>query len=232
MNRGQAPSTETIICLANSRKFSGRCIAGKRTHDGSWLRPVTARPGHEITETIRHYADGSTVQLLDIIELACIEDRPCGHQTENVLIHAGYRWRKVNSASWNTILDLVDPAADLWVNGYSTHYNHNNRVPEARLDECDGSLRLIALDDMLLHATQKSTYPGGSKPVVYARFEHQGQDYQLDVTDPEWVQACLDQGPGLYSVGPAVACISLTGAFQSYAYKLVASIITQERTEH
>lgn len=29
-----------IICLANSRKHGGRCVAGLRTDGGGWLRPV------------------------------------------------------------------------------------------------------------------------------------------------------------------------------------------------
>ena len=32
-----------IVCLANSRKISGRCIAGKIMDSGKWIRPVSSR---------------------------------------------------------------------------------------------------------------------------------------------------------------------------------------------
>ena len=75
-------SIETIVCLANSRKISGRCVAGKRTSDNSWFRPISNRAGHEISEFDRRYSDGKTAQLLDVIEIPCIEERPHGHQSE------------------------------------------------------------------------------------------------------------------------------------------------------
>ncbi len=43
-----------IVCLANSRKYSGRCIAGKELladgRPGRWIRPVSARENEEVSE--------------------------------------------------------------------------------------------------------------------------------------------------------------------------------------
>ena len=42
-----------IVCLANSRKLNGRCLAGKEFGGkgvGTWIRPVGAREHGEVSE--------------------------------------------------------------------------------------------------------------------------------------------------------------------------------------
>jgi hypothetical protein len=221
---------EQIVCLANSRKIAGRCIAGKRVGNQSWCRPISSRPKHEISDSNRRYPDGKTAQLLDVIEIPCVEERPNGHQSENVLIDDRFCWKKKGRASWQDILTLIDQGADLWVNGFSAYYNKNNRVPEVLIDEDRGSLRLIKLDEIVLHAGPKAPDFGNMKPVVRASFEYQGQEYKLDLTDPEYETDCLAKKTGECCFKSVVTCISLTELYtDGYAYKLVASIITPER---
>jgi hypothetical protein len=49
--------TVEIICLANSRKHSGRCVAGLRTDGQGWIRPVG--PSDNGTLFPWHYTLGS-----------------------------------------------------------------------------------------------------------------------------------------------------------------------------
>ncbi len=236
MSRDVPNSIETIVCLANSRKISGRCVAGKRKSDNSWFRPISNRAGHEISELDRRYSDGKTAQLLDVIAIPCIGNRPNGHQSENILIDDRFYWQKKGSASWDDILGLVDQDVDLWANGFSAYYNRNNRVPEDLIDEDGGSLRLIRLDQMVLHAGPKAPEFGDMKPIVRASFNYRGQEYKLDVTDPEYERTCLEQGAGEYLINSVVVCISLSEPHTNqngatFAYKLVASIITKQRAD-
>lgn len=163
-----------------------------------------------------------------------MRNAPHGHQSENVLIDDRFYWEKKGNASWDDVLELVDPAADLWANGFSAYYNRNNRVPDGLIDEDGGSLRLIELDEMVLHAGPKAPDFGDMKPIVRASFNYRGQHYKLDVTDPEYERACLEKGAGEYRIPSVVACISLSEPHtnqngETFAYKLVASIITRER---
>ncbi len=54
--------TKRIVCLANSRKLQGRCIAGREwinQEAGLWVRPVSNREHQEVSEYERQYEDGS-----------------------------------------------------------------------------------------------------------------------------------------------------------------------------
>jgi len=47
-----------MVCLANSRKLNGRCVAGRELVAGQptgWLRPVSEREHEEVSEYERQY---------------------------------------------------------------------------------------------------------------------------------------------------------------------------------
>jgi len=109
-----AKYTKTIICLANSRKISGRCVAGKETAGGkigAWIRPVSGRPAGELSEEDRRFENGQDPRLLDVIRIPMVEPRPHGFQTENHLIDEGYYWTKEREASWDDLKAALQYAA-------------------------------------------------------------------------------------------------------------------------
>src|SRR5690242_19560547 len=116
----------TLLCLANSRKPpSGRCIAGKQFEHGAagpWIRPVSARPSHEVSEEERRYEGGATAQLLDVISVPLKEHSPFGHQIENHTLDDGFYCEKKGSATWSQVVSAVDPHdVAFWSKSQSTY---------------------------------------------------------------------------------------------------------------
>ena len=89
--------TKRMVCLANSRKRQGRCVAGRERNAGvvgAWIRPVSDRPAEEVSEYERQYQDGSDPRVLDIIQVPLIEARPKDYQQENWLLDPQLYWVK------------------------------------------------------------------------------------------------------------------------------------------
>jgi hypothetical protein len=81
------PYAKTIVCLANSYKTGGICVAGKEKLGngafGHWIRPVSDRPGAELSRTECANSNYGAPKLLDVIAVPLLKPVPHGHQIEN-----------------------------------------------------------------------------------------------------------------------------------------------------
>lgn len=135
-----------IICLANSRKPHGRCIAGKLYFQGKfgkWFRPISSREGEELSEMERFVNHNSEPALLDILEFSIVQAKPSHHQTENWLINPRVRMQKVGSISTTQLMSAIDKPINLWIVGSSSKRGKNDFVPEDRIEEVNDSLFLV-----------------------------------------------------------------------------------------
>jgi len=216
--------TKRIICLANSRKMLGRCIAGLEMVGegvGGWLRPVSNRSTAQISRSDRRFEDGSEPDLLDILDIPLLEPRPYSCHTENHLIDDKSCWVKVGEFSRQQLPQLCEVPHPLWVNGFHSYSGINDRLPEAQADALNSSLVLVEPQRLRIVVER-----GLTKRQVRAAFRVAGQFYKLTVTDPVVERQFLAREEGSYSYEqPTVACISIGEPFEGYRYKLVASII-------
>lgn len=223
--------TKTIVCLANSRKTSGRCIAGKELTDSGWqgwVRPVSKRATEEISELDRRYENGTLPQLLDMIDIPFLEPRPHNFQTENHLIDDAYYWEKTGALAWDDLEQLVDPVhGPLWINHNSSYNGLNDRIPEGNAADFASSLYLIQPDELTIIVETEGAEFNDAKRKVRALFRHNGNQYKLAVTDPRIERTYLAKDNGRYPLRAdhLYMCISLGEAWNGYCYKLVASII-------
>ena len=221
-------TTKRIVCLANSRKLSGRCIAGKEIlpsrRIGGWIRPVSARPSEEVSEYERQYEDGSDPQVLDVIDIPLVEASPKNYQQENWLLDAEYYWERVERIDSSQLDRLTDPDANLWVNSHSSYNGRNDRIPTSIANGLDNSLRLIKVSGMDIYVSQPGLAFNNPKRSVQGRFRYNGVEYWLRVTDPTYERRYLRLPNGNYDMEECFLTISLGEPYQGHAYKLIAAM--------
>lgn len=221
-------TTKRLVCLANSRKLHGRCVAGREwngTEAGGWIRPVSARDGGEVSEYERQYEDGSDPQVLDVIDVPVLESQPKEYQTENWLLDPKCYWEKAGRLSTSDLAALTDPVTPLWVDGHSTYNGLNDKVPLAVARSVAGSLRLLRVGRLRLIVSRPGEAFGNDKRRVQGRFRHAGREYALWVTDPGWERTYLAKLNGTYDVGGCYLTISLGEPYGDACYKLIAAVI-------
>jgi hypothetical protein len=165
-----------LICLANSRRDGGRCIAGIDLETGRWIRPVP-RLGGAIPEE-RTFLSGKLLEPLDIIEIEL--DPPTyttRFQCENRCLK-NWNWRLAGRVAPKDIHKYRNNAATvLHGPGKTVEPAELERLPPAKWSSLE-----------LVHATNVSFQPDTRKTLRWqAKFSlgPSGPTYCLTITDPE-----------------------------------------------
>ncbi len=239
---------KTIVCLANSRKEGGRCVAGKEivnnqlTHN--WIRPVSGGGNkgelskEESLLTVRSIFPKlpkwlntliglflkrqSSPQLLDIITIPLLEHQLHTYQSENYLIDNRRHWIKEQFRQSTQLSQWCDRVPSLWINGYHSYNGFNDRIPVNIVEKSiNTSLLLIKPDTISIKVASEF-----NKVKVRAEFTFNGQKYRIVVTDPTIESFYKTKSIGDYPLlEETYLCISLGEPFNGYCYKLVASVI-------
>ncbi len=220
----------TVLCLANSRKMSGRCVAGKAITPkgaGDWIRPVSSRPDKELSASDRHYAGGAEPALLDVINIQFLGHDPHPYQPENHLIDDNVYWGFSRRASFAEALAAADPVqTDLWgLSPDSSYHGEYDRVLLADAPAFHSSLKLIRVNDLNVHVSAEGRNFGDMKKKLRGYFTYSGHRYALTITDPLISAQYLPQAEGWFSIGEALICASLGEPYKGHAYKLIAGVI-------
>jgi hypothetical protein len=225
-----SPYRKIIICFANSRKPSGRCVAGKvidGSNFGGWVRPVSARPAGELSASDRHYDGGIEPCLLDVVEIALSAKSAHQYQPENHTIDDNYYWDLQRKATFSEAIAALDPIKmNLWGVSYGSSYSgQNDRVPLADAPGFNSSLRLIRVNNLKIQVSAEGASFGNMKRKLRGYFTYSFNQYGLSVTDPVTESQYLLGKDGLFPVGEAMLYVSLSEPHQGHAYKLIAGVI-------
>ena len=232
MTKPAIQSMQRIVCLANSRKLDGRCVAGKlyaQGKFGAWLRPISIREGEELSEQERQISKGVEPALLDVLEFTISKHKPSAHQPENYTINSHNKFKKVGQVPANELIKVVDKPTNLWIMGYqSKTFGKNDLVPATRIAEVSNSLYLINPHTFTIQVVQ-----GNYNLQVRGQFSYLGAEYNLRITDPVVEEKYISKGTGEYRIDDVLLTISLAEKLFTVArnpsssgyYKLIAGVI-------
>jgi len=234
-------STKTICVLANSIKFSGRCIAGMELRvEGSdlrltqnWVRPISLRDGGEVNQiesALPNKPNTNQPAILDVIDVPVQRPANVAGQPEDWLIDPSKRWAFRNVIPSNQLENLVQTPTNLWLEDHS----RRDRVsPEYLRANSLPSLYLIDAEDFTIEITEAQDFNSGQmKKKRRSKFQYNGTPYDLALTDPLMQKKYFPTFPnlntGIITPGPPHGCrlcISLAPVLNGYHYKLVAAVI-------
>lgn len=214
-----------LICLANSRKLGGRCVAGLKLDGSGWLRPIGTLPNGTLYPPDYTLNDGTEVGPLDVIQISFRGPRPAPHQPENYVID-GTSWsllaRPMSKNHVHVLQSAVLRGSEL-LGGFSDRVPYDSFLKK----QAATSLALIAPETMDVY--DQMSYRG--RPQARCRFFlGSGANtylYDLAITDPEWEKAVIQQGFRTLRQTDAkfLVTISLGEPFGLECYKFAAAIM-------
>ncbi len=195
-----------VIILANSRKLSGRCVAGKTT-DGDWIRIVKNIHDPIMLHEARRY---NLLQVLNIKGLVNRPSREFVYHTEN------YSYTEATSVGYYDP-ELLDNLLD----NPTTIFGHGRCLSEVQVNRLQSSLLFVKVTNFVIYITNDT------KKKLRSKFTYNNIFYtDISVTDSVVEQSFANkQYPYREMYDEAYITISLGELYYEYAYKLVSGII-------
>lgn len=209
-----------LVCLGNSYKEGGRCLAGveldsshKVVRSGSnpkWIRPICNTPHGEIpTSLVEH------INLLDIVTINVTSRSSSGYQSENALFSSTPITK--NGVFSKSALDTLCSTDDVIFG------NHGKAVAQTSIGSLNKSLMMLKLSDFTII---EKVYPDNpTYPQVRLVFKYKDHKYDLPVTDPGFLHSYKINPHILDRIRTIYVTLSLGVEFNGWYYKLVAAIL-------
>lgn len=216
----------TFVCLANSRKKGGRCLAGKALYNGEyskWIRPVTEHPSEELQSHEHCLQTGEDVSIFDLLEVKLLSPKALHHQQENWLMDVSVPLKKKGAMTLEEVSRLVDHPESLWGTGISTKNGKNNCVSIAEIEKHKSSLYLIDVSNFKVEIR----YTFGKRG-MRGIFTYREDEYKLSITDPHFEHKFQAKPVGDYEIARTLLTISLGENYEDNFYKLIAGIIPMD----
>jgi hypothetical protein len=209
-----------FVCLANSFKEGGRCLAGIEldqnnhpiTENGhtKWIRPICNTQHEEV-----HTHLCSHINILDIIEIDIINFPNIGsYHSENALFH---------ESALHVVGKYTDSLIGLCDNRRLIFGNRGKAVSQEAITNLTYSLMFIRTDQFeVVGRTYENT---SERTQIRLVFSYHGNQYDFPVTDPDLLNRLRTNPDFLKVYNEAFLCLSMTIPWNDWYYKLVAGAI-------
>ena len=212
-----------LLCLANSKKYGERCIAGielipddkgqffpvKKDGRPRWLRPVTCDGHGQVpAKIVRDICVG------DILEINTTHACPLGYQTENIFFNKK-TLRTVRRAT------LTEKHLDLLAEN-NGRYVFDNSAPCLDREE----IAYVGRSLILIKTEKVKPYfctPYNTKPRV--KFLYKKNWYNFPITDVNFIDRMQENPALLEGRDEIFLTVSLGVAFEEKHWKLAAGVI-------
>jgi len=197
-----------IVILANSRKLSGRCVAGKDA-EGNWIR--LTKGGHLAvpkSEAVNYPLTG----VVEVEDLTNTPSREYNFHTENSVYS---RTRYIGNLRRDLIEGYLDEPEDIFGTGRC--------LTEEEAQDLDYSLLFVEVQNLCLYYRDYGQY--GYK--LRGDFEYNGETYtDISVTD-SYIEERFKNFGHQYEVNydEAYITVSLGEIFKGGSYKLISGVI-------
>ena len=213
-----------FICLANSYKHGGRCIAGIEVvpqSDGSlgivrhddgrprWIRPVSMSANGEIPN---HLAE--SFKIFSLVKLTDVEPCPDNAHTEDVHCTRMEICPFELSPTKDFLNQLIDTQHQ------AVFYFRGKSIPTTIIDRLDYSLMLIHPDNACAYCDE-----GRENSKYRMKFTYNGSNYDFPITDPVFLEQFKKSPDSYADLDGAYLVLSLGIAFEGFHYKLVATVL-------
>jgi len=234
------PETKHILVLANSiKKWPNTCVAGREivskgsTYEiGKWIRPVSNHNDGAISPQESLLERGRKTKVLDFVEIQFEKKIGGPAQPENWLINPKSNWKLVNRLYEKPDLKLgVNFPTSLWLQPNQRQDRVSTSFAKKKPPKF--SLRLIHVPLVSVRFGWNE-YDGELSQQRKAKFTYRKVEYEFGLTDPVFSQRYRKQFPAkgqpanTFEVTPkggCYLCVSLTPQWESYHYKVVATVL-------
>jgi len=171
----------TIVCLANSYKHGGRCVAGVCLEDHKWVRLRSADGDGSLSPQDYMLANGQgELRLLDVFEAELHYAMPSNCHPEDWVAMPGWRLvgRPCPLKSWSRVTEHVEKSGTL-LGGYSDRVWASVFLKRP----ASASLALVSPTETWWWVREER-----GKVKHRALFRRNNVTYDLAVTDPRWLE--------------------------------------------
>ncbi len=209
-----------FVCLANSYKEGGRCVAGiMLDHNNNpiiqdglprWIRPISDEGHGEVREDLVDH-----IRLLDIIEIEVGDYVGEGYQSENVTFRES-SIRIIGAFDPQRLYELCEERPLLFGNqGKVINVKYINRL--------DHSLALVRATDFKV--IEYTTEDNPDRKKIRLSFAYRGIQYDFPVTDPVFKRKYHADVNCINDINEMLLTLSVGVSLNDWHYKLVAGVI-------